>query len=114
MSQSELAELKRQLEILLEKGFIHPSNSLYAAPVLSAKKKDGTLHMCIDHCASNKITIKNKYPIPHIDEIDHQIRIKNDDIEVTTFRTRYGSSDFILLPFDLTNAPSTFMKLMHF
>ncbi|CAF1490148.1 unnamed protein product, partial [Rotaria sordida] len=69
MSQSELAELKRQLEILLEKGFIHPSNTLYAAPVLSAKKKDGTLHMCIDYCASNKITIKNKYPIPHIDEM---------------------------------------------
>ncbi|CAF4290313.1 unnamed protein product, partial [Rotaria sordida] len=69
MLQSELAELKRQLEILLEKGFIHPSNALYAAPVLSAKKKDGTLHMCVDYCASNKITIKNKYPIPRIDEM---------------------------------------------
>ncbi|CAF2747692.1 unnamed protein product [Rotaria sp. Silwood2] len=131
MSQPELAELKRQLEILLEKGFIRPSKSPYAAPVLFAKKKDGTLRMCVDYRALNKITIKNKYPIPRIDEMldqlngakffsrldlktgYHQIRIKDDDIDKTAFRTRYGSFEFIVLPFGLTNAPPTFMRLMN-
>jgi hypothetical protein len=131
MSQPELAELKRQLEVLLEKGFIRPSKSPYAAPVLFAKKKDGTLRMCVDYRALNKITIKNKYPIPRVDEMldqlngakifsrldlksgYHQIRIKNDDIEKTAFRTRYGSFEFIVLPFGLTNAPPTFMRLMN-
>ncbi len=131
MSQPELAELKRQLEILLEKGYIRPSKSPYAAPVLFAKKKDGTLRMCVDYRALNKITIKNKYPIPRIDEMldqlngakvfsrldlksgYHQIRIKNEDIEKTAFRTRYGSFEFIVLPFGLTNAPPTFMRLMN-
>jgi len=131
MSQPELAELKRQLENLLEKGFIRPSKSPYAAPVLFAKKKDGTLRMCVDYRALNKITIKNKYPIPRIDEMldqlyganifsrldlksgYHQIRIKDDDIEKTAFRTRYGSFEFVVLPFGLTNAPPTFMRLMN-
>ena len=131
MSQPELAELKRQLEVLLKKGFIRPSNSPYAAPVLFAKKKDGGLRMCVDYRALNKITIKNKYPIPRIDEMldqlngakifsrldltsgYHQIRIKNDDIEKTAFRTRYGSFEFVVLPFGLTNAPPTFVRLMN-
>ncbi|CAF3028738.1 unnamed protein product [Rotaria sp. Silwood2] len=131
MSQPELAELKRQLEILLEKGFIRVSKSPYAAPVLFAKKKDGTLRMCVDYRALNKLTIKNKYPIPRIDEMldqlngakifsrldlkagYHQIRIKDDDIEKTAFRTRYGSFEFVVLPFGLTNAPPTFMRLMN-
>ncbi|CAF1182948.1 unnamed protein product [Rotaria sordida] len=69
MSQPKLAELKHELKILLEKGFIHPSNSLYATLVLFAKKKDGTLSMCVDYCALNKITVKNKYPIPRLHEM---------------------------------------------
>ncbi|CAF3434864.1 unnamed protein product [Rotaria socialis] len=131
MSQPELAELKRQLEILLDKGFIRASKSPYAAPVLFAKKKDDTLRMCVDYRALNKLTIKNKYPIPRIDEMldqlndakcfsrldlkagYHQIRIKDDDIEKTAFRTRYGSFEFVVLPFGLTNAPPTFMRLMN-
>jgi transposase InsO family protein len=131
MSQPELVELKRQLEVLLEKGFIRPSKSPYAAPILFAKKKDNTLRMCVDYRALNKITIKNKYPIPRIDEMldqlygakifsrldlksgYHQIRIKDDDIEKTAFRTRYGSFEFVVLPFGLTNAPPTFMRLMN-
>ncbi|CAF5087292.1 unnamed protein product, partial [Rotaria sp. Silwood1] len=131
MSQPELTELIRQLELLLEKGFILPSKSPYAAPVLFAKKKDGTLRMCVDYRALNKITIKNKYPIPRIDEMldqlngakifsrldlrsgYHQIRIKDEDIEKTAFRTRYGSFEFVVLPFGLTNAPPTFMRLMN-
>jgi transposase InsO family protein len=131
MSQPELAELKRQLELLLDKGFIRPSKSPYAAPVLFAKKKDGTLRMCVDYRALNKITIKNKYPIPRIDEMldqlngakifskldlksgYHQVRIKDDDIEKTAFRTRYGSFEFVVLPFGLTNVPPTFMRLMN-
>lgn len=131
MSQPELAELKRQLELLLDKGYIRPSNSPYGAPVLFAKKKDGTLRMCVDYRALNKVTIKNKYPIPRVDELldqltgaklfsrldlksgYHQIRVKDDDIEKTAFRTRYGSFEFLVLPFGLTNAPPTFMRLMN-
>ena len=131
MSPLELRELKHQLEQLLSKGFIRPSNSPYGAPVLFAKKKDGSLRMCVDYRALNKITIKNKYPIPRVDElldqlsgatifsrIDlksgyHQIRINEEDVEKSAFRTRYGSFEFLVLPFGMTNAPPTFMRLMN-
>jgi RNase H-like domain found in reverse transcriptase/Reverse transcriptase (RNA-dependent DNA polymerase)/Integrase zinc binding domain/Retroviral aspartyl protease/Integrase core domain/Chromo (CHRromatin Organisation MOdifier) domain len=131
MSAKELAELKQQLEELTKSGFIQPSKSPFGAPILFVKKKDGTMRMCIDYRALNEITIKNKYALPRVDElfdrlqgaqyfskIDlrsgyHQIRIDPADIPKTAFRTRYGHFEFLVLPFGLTNAPATFMHLMH-
>jgi hypothetical protein len=130
LSPAELDELKKQLAELTAHGFIQPSKSPYGAPVLFVKKKGGELRMCIDYRALNKITIKNRYPLPRVDElldrlhgakyfskIDlrsgyHQVRIHPDDVEKTAFRTRYGHFEFLVLPFGLTNAPATFMHLM--
>jgi hypothetical protein len=131
LSASELAELKKQLEELLAAGFISPSKSPFGAPILFVKKKDGTMRMCVDYRALNNLTIKNSYPLPRVDElfdrlqgaqffskIDlvsgyHQIRIAAEDVPKTAFRTRYGHYEFNVLPFGLTNAPATFMHLMH-
>jgi len=131
MSTPELKELQIHLEELLKKGYIRPSVSPWGAPVLFVKKKDGTLRLCIDYRQLNKATVKNKYPLPRIDDlfdqlrgakvslkIDlrsgyHQIRIKNEDISKTTFRIRYGHYEFTVVPFGLTNAPTIFMCLMN-
>jgi hypothetical protein len=131
LSASEMDELKKQLEELVKSGFIQPSKSPFGAPILFVKKKDGTMRMCIDYRALNNVTIKNAYPLPRIDElfdrlqgaryfskIDlrsgyHQIRIHPQDVPKTAFRTRYGHFEFLVLPFGLTNAPGTFMHLMH-
>ena len=116
---------------LLVKGFIRPSISPWGALVLFIKKKDSSLCMCIDYRQLNKVTIKNKYPNPRIDDlcdqlqgaIDfskiylrlgyHQLRVKNSDIPKRTFRTRYSDYEFVVLSFRLTNAPVTFMDLMN-
>ncbi|GJU10081.1 putative reverse transcriptase domain-containing protein [Tanacetum coccineum] len=126
-----MQELSRQIQELQDKGFIRPSHSPWGAPVLFVKKKDGSFHMCIDYRELNKITIKNRYPLPRIDDlfdqlqeacyfskIDlrlgyHQLRVHEDDIPKTAFRTRYGHFEFTVMPFRLTNAPSVFMDLMN-
>ncbi|GJP47876.1 hypothetical protein CLOM_g7051 [Closterium sp. NIES-68] len=130
-SQPELEELQQQLDYLLTKGFIRPSTSPYAAPILFTPKKDGGFRMCIDYRALNRITIKSRYPIPRADDlldqlrgakffskIDlrggyHQIHVATEDCHKTAFRTRYGSYEYLVMPFGLTNAPSTFQMTMN-
>ncbi|GJU07571.1 putative reverse transcriptase domain-containing protein [Tanacetum coccineum] len=131
LAPSEMRELSVQLQELLEKGFIRPSSSPWGAPVLFVKKKDGSFRMCIDYRELNKLTVKNRYPLSRIDDlfdqlqgssvyskIDlrsgyHQLRIKEEDIPITAFRTRYGHFEFQVMPFGLTNAPAVFMDLMN-
>jgi len=131
MNHEELKELKVQLEELLVKGYIKPSKSPYGAFVLFVHKKDGTLRMCVDYRALNKATVKNRYPLPRIDDlfdrlsrakvfsrIDlrsgyYQIRIAEGDEEKIACCTRYGSFEFLVMPFGLTNAPATFCTLMN-
>ncbi|GJZ95174.1 putative reverse transcriptase domain-containing protein [Tanacetum coccineum] len=125
LAPSELEELSRQLKELQDKGFIRPSSSPWRAPVLFVKKKDGSLRMCIDHRELNKLTVKNRYLLPRIDylfdqlqrsqyfpKIDlrsgyHQLRVHEDDILKTAFRTRYRHFGFTVMPIGLTNAPAT-------
>ncbi|GJS35654.1 putative reverse transcriptase domain-containing protein [Tanacetum coccineum] len=131
LAPSEMQELSGQLQELQDKGFIRPSHSPWGAPVLFVKKKDGSLRMCIDYRELNKLTVKNRYPLPRIDDlfdqlqgsrffskIDlrsgyHQLRVHEDDIPKTAFRTRYGHFEFTVMPFGLTNAPAVFMDLMN-
>ncbi|KAI3819877.1 hypothetical protein L1987_13729 [Smallanthus sonchifolius] len=131
LAPSEMQELASQLQELSDKGFIRPSHSPWGAPVLFVKKKDGSFRMCIDYRKLNKLTIKNRYPLPRIDDlfdqlqgstcfskIDHrsgyhQLRVQEEDIPKTAFRTRYGHYEFMVMPFGLTNALAVFMDLMN-
>jgi hypothetical protein len=131
VSRPKLVELKKQIDELLEKGYIRPSTSPWAAPVFFVEKKDGTKRMCIDYRALNEVTIKNKYPMPRIEDlfdqlrgasvfskIDlrsgyHQLRIRPSDVSKTTFTTKYGLFEFIVMSFGLTNVPTFFMYLMN-
>ena len=131
MVPPKLEELRRQLKELLDTGFIQPSKAPYGAPVLFQKKHDGSLRMCINYRALNKVTVKNKYPIPLIADLFdqlgraryftkldlrsgyYQVRIAEGDEPKTTCVTRYGSYEFLVMPFGLTNAPATFCTLMN-
>ncbi|XP_060216861.1 uncharacterized protein LOC132644288 [Lycium barbarum] len=131
MAPPELEELRKQLKELLESGHIRPSKAPFGAPVLFQKKKEGTLRLCIDYRAHNKVTVKNKYPIPLIvDLFDrlgqakvftkmdlqkgyYQVRIAEGDESKTTCVTRYGAFEWLVMPFGLTNAPATFCTLMN-
>ncbi|GJZ71645.1 putative reverse transcriptase domain-containing protein [Tanacetum coccineum] len=131
LAPSEMLELSNQLKELQGKGFIRPSYSPWGAHVLFVKKKDGAMRMCIDYKELNKLTIKNRYPLLEIDDlfdqlqgaccfskIDlhsgyHQLRVREEDISKTAFRTRYGHFEFTVMPFGLTNAPTIFIDLMN-
>ncbi|CAI7794945.1 unnamed protein product [Closterium sp. NIES-53] len=131
LTQPELDKLRKQLDYLLEKRFIRPSSSPFAAPISFTPKKDGGFRMCIGDRALNRVTIKSRYPIPRADElidqlrtarvfstIDlrggyHQIRVNPPDCPKTAFRTRYGSFKCTVMPFGLTNAPANFQMTMN-
>jgi hypothetical protein len=131
MSVEELKELKKQLTELQEAGYIRPSSSPWGAPVLFVQKKDGSQRMCVDYRSLIDVTIKNKYPLPRIEDlfdqmrgarvfskIDlrsgyHQMKIRPSDIPKTAFSTRYGLYEFTVMSFGLTNAPAYFLNLMN-
>nr|GEU74788.1 putative reverse transcriptase domain-containing protein [Tanacetum cinerariifolium] len=131
LAPSEMQELSEQLQELQDNGFIRPSHSPWGAPILFVKKKDGSLCMCIDYQELNKLTVKNRYPLPKIDDlfdqlqgaryfskIDlrsgyHQLRVHGDDIPKTAFRMRYEHFEFTVMHFGLINAPAGFMELMN-
>ncbi|GJX94783.1 putative reverse transcriptase domain-containing protein [Tanacetum coccineum] len=126
-----MQELSDQLQELADRGFIRLSTSPWEAPVLFVKNKDRSFRMCIDYRELNKLTVKNRYPLPRIDDlfgqlqgssvyskIDlrsgyHQLRVNDDDIPKTAFRMRYRHYEFHVMPFGLTNAPAMFMDLMN-
>ncbi|KAK1665150.1 hypothetical protein QYE76_053309 [Lolium multiflorum] len=131
MNPAELVELKKQLDDMLAKGLIRPSASPWRSPVLFVDKKDGTIRLCTDYRKLNDVTIKNKYPLPKIEDlfdqltgatvfskIDlrtgyHQLKIRASDIPKTAFTTRYGLYEYNVMSFGLTNAPAYFMNLMN-
>ena len=131
MAPTDLKELKLQLQELLEKGFIRSSVSPWEASMLFVKKKDDTLWLCVYYRKLSKMTVKNKYMLPRINDLFdqlkgasvflkvdlqsgyHQLRIKDTDVHKTAFRTWYGHYKFLVMPSGMTNAPAAFMDLMN-
>jgi hypothetical protein len=131
MTTPELAELKKHIKELLEKGFIHPSSSSWGGPVIFVLKKDGTQRLCMDYHALNEVTIKNKYPLPRVDDlldqlcgvcvfskIDlwsgyHQLKVRECEIPKTAFISGYGLYKYTVMSFLLTNVPAYFMYQMN-
>ena len=127
----ELQELKFQLQELLDISFIRPSTSPWGSPVLFYKKKNKTLQLCIDYMKLNRVSIKNRYPLPYIDDLFdqlrgaqvyskinlctgyHKLRVREAYVPKMVFRTRYRHFEFTIIPSGMTNAPATFMDLMH-
>jgi hypothetical protein len=130
MARNEMAELKTQLQELLDKGYIQPSYSPWGCSAIFVSKKDKTQRLCFDYRPVNAVTVKNKYPLSRIDLFDqligaqvflkidlhssyHQIKISEEDIPKTAFPTRYGLYVYLVMSFGLTNAPAHFMYLMN-
>ena len=131
MSPAELSEIKTQLTDLIDQGFIRPSSSPWGAPVLLVRSKDGALRLCVDYRPLNRLTFKNSFPLPGIDDIldqlstakyftkidlrsgYHQIRLDEESAPLTAFRTRHGDFEVQVLRFRLSNAPVTFMSHMN-
>jgi hypothetical protein len=131
MNPQELEELKKQLADMLSKGLIRPSALPWGSPVLFVNKRDGTIRLCVDYPKLNEVTIKNKYPLPKIEDlldqlngakvfskIDlctryHQLKVRESDIPKTAFTTHYGLFEYTVMSFGLTNAPAYFMNLMN-
>ncbi|KAA8499909.1 Transposon Ty3-I Gag-Pol polyprotein [Porphyridium purpureum] len=131
LSPAELKVLRETLDDLLDKGFVQPSQSPFGAPVLFVKKKDGSMRMCVDYRALNDATVKDRYPLPNMDELldrlgaahcfskldlasgYHQLRVRREDVPKTAFQTRYGQFEFRVMPFGLCNAPATFQRAMN-
>ena len=131
MNPEELVELKKQLADMLSKGLVRPSASPWGSPIIFVDKRDGTTRLCVDYRKLNDVTIKNKYPLPKIEDlfdqmngarvfskIDlrtgyHQLKIREKDIPKTVFTTRYGLFEYTVMSFGLTNAPAYFMNLMN-
>ena len=128
LSPREKEELHRQVIELVSTGRVRPSTSPYGAPVLFVQKKDGSLRMCVDFRGLNKVTIRNRYPLPRIDDLldalgdsnvfttldlqsgYHEIRLQDSDIPKTAFNTPFGHFEYTVMPFGLTNAPSVFQN----
>ena len=131
LSRAQEEEMISQVQQLLDKGWIQPSSSPYGSPILFVKKKDGGMRMCVDYRAVNKLTVKNSYPLPRIDDMldrlagakifsaldlqqaYHQVRLNPEDVPKTAFTTSMGLFEYKVLPFGLSNAPSTFQALIN-